>query len=91
MGKFAIHKTIPSAQVALALTFWEVSMKAHHFKILIISDHLDNANYFVHTIQFALHGTQVYIAQGLLQSVEIAKSKEPDVILIDSSQIMRRV
>lgn len=61
-------------------------MKAHHFKILIISDHLDNAKYFVHTIQVALHGTQVYIAQGLLQSVEIAKSKEPDVILIDSSQ-----
>ena len=60
-------------------------MNAHRFKILIISDHLDNAKYFENTISEALQGTQVFIVQDKLQAIELAKSKEPDVILIDLS------
>jgi len=60
-------------------------MNAHRFKILIISDHLANAAYFEKTITNALQGTKVYITQDKIQAVELAKSKEPDVILIDLS------
>ena len=54
-------------------------------KIIVISDSLTNAIFFENTISEALPGTEVYIALGRLEGVQLAKTKEPDVILIDIS------
>lgn len=60
-------------------------MDVNKLKILIISDSLFNAQFLENTISEALPGTKVYIAHDKLQGIEIAKLKEPDVILIDIS------
>lgn len=60
-------------------------MKSKNMKIVAISGSSTNANYFAKTISEALPGTQVYIASDGPQGVALAKTNEPDVILIDVS------
>jgi len=60
-------------------------MEAKKLKIVAISDSSSNATYFAKTISQALPGTQVFIAQDGLHGAKLAKTEEPDVILIDIS------
>jgi diguanylate cyclase (GGDEF)-like protein/PAS domain S-box-containing protein len=54
-------------------------------KILVISESATDAKYFENTITKALPQTEVYITDDRANAVSLAKSKEPDVILIDIS------
>lgn len=58
-------------------------MEARKLKILVISDSSSNATYFTKTISDALPGTEVYVAIDGIRGVKLAKTQEPDVILID--------
>jgi diguanylate cyclase (GGDEF)-like protein/PAS domain S-box-containing protein len=60
-------------------------METKRLKIVAISDSSADAAYFAKTISKALPGTKVFIASDGLQGVKLAKSEEPDVILIDVS------
>ena len=60
-------------------------MDTRKLKIVVISENSMNAKYFTNTISEALPGTEVFFAPDGLLGVEIAKTKEPDVILIDIS------
>jgi diguanylate cyclase (GGDEF)-like protein/PAS domain S-box-containing protein len=60
-------------------------METKKLKIVTISDNSSDATFFAKTISEALPGTQVYIALDGVQGVKLAKSEEPDVILIDIS------
>lgn len=60
-------------------------MVTKKLKIVAISDSSSDAAYFAKTITEALPGTQVFIALDGLQGVKLARSEEPDVILIDVS------
>ena len=60
-------------------------METKKIKIVTICDSSSDAAYFAKTISAALPGTLVFIASDGLQGVKLAKSEEPDVILIDVS------
>lgn len=60
-------------------------MDKNKLKILVISESATDAKYFENTITKALPQTEVYITDDRANAVSLAKSKEPDVILIDIS------
>ena len=60
-------------------------MEKNKLKILVISESATDAKYFENTITKALPQTEVYITDDRANAVSLAKSREPDVILIDIS------
>lgn len=62
-------------------------MDKRKLKILIIGDDLINSTNFSEIISEALPGTEITVALNGLQGLELAKTNEPDVILIDVSTI----
>lgn len=60
-------------------------METKKLKIVAISDNSSDADFFAKTISQALPGTKVFVAPDGLQGIKLAKTEEPDVILIDIS------
>ncbi|MDA3932155.1 MAG: diguanylate cyclase [Tenericutes bacterium] len=60
-------------------------MDERKLKILIIDDDADNLAAFKNNVSKALPGTEVLTSLNGLQGIELAKTHEPDVILIDVS------
>lgn len=60
-------------------------MDERQLNILVIGDDLTNSTNFAKVINKALPGTEIDIALNGLQGLELAKTNEPDVILIDVS------
>ena len=60
-------------------------MEKNKLKILVISENATDAKNFEKTISKALPKTEVYITDDRANAVTLAKSREPDVILIDIS------
>lgn len=60
-------------------------MGAKKLTILVVCDNATDSAYFTKTISDALPKTEVHVAKDAFHGIELAKVKEPDVILIDIS------